>query len=396
MSGEEEGVLEESGYLRVDREKALAKLSQYMLPSPELFLLPWARAAAANGAAHLAVTGEKELSVAFDGPPLPRGGLRDPYAALIAGSGDARLRQLAIGLLCCLATSPSSVLVESGPADKRFRLKVLNAREEVLEDAPPGGAGTLIRAAWALPSRERAAAAKAALRGALQMAPAGFLVDGQRAALAGGISWPWVRFEEAGTRVLMRASFGDGGGTPSLTLCHHGVAVEEQLSGLKTAPVQAWVDDPAFSLNASQSAVVKDAAHEKALAAAEQGCRRLAHEALDLAAARPVLGESRRELLSWLRAAASRHVWEKAPDPPWDRLRAAPVFEDCLGGELSVADMEAGFKASRSLPWSRRRTSVRLPWRVVYCGDERDVVGVRAMFGPDAVDVTRLVEGLPE
>lgn len=395
MSGDDEGVLAERGFLRVDREKALEKLSQYSLPSPELFLLPWARAAAANGAGHFAVIGSADLQVTFTGPPLSRADLRDPYATLFAGGQDPRMRHVALGLLAVLPTNPSEVVIESGPRERRLRLRVKNVREEALEDAPPGEAWTVVNMRWARPDPLRARSAKAALAEAMVMAPPCYTVDGSSFAPKPDASGAWEVFEREGTRVLLRAlpSTRD---SSRLTLCSWGVAVETAGEDLGFASVWAWADDPAFSLNASQSGVVRDERFEAAMGVLRDGCRRLVSRALEGLEQHPVLARAQTpeegDLRAWLLETAVRHKDAAAGDPVVERLLAAPILHDLAGRPLSVRALAEVARKEGQLLWSESDWSGgRLPWTVVRCSERcADALGRLGR----AVRVTRLLEGL--
>jgi hypothetical protein len=110
----------ESGTFRVDRARALEKLSRYQLPDPRHFVRPWLRAAVLQGASRIAVSGEEGRAVlSFDGKPLEARLLEDPFSHLLEeseASAHEAGRMLAVGLLACLRLSPAEVELRSGGA----------------------------------------------------------------------------------------------------------------------------------------------------------------------------------------------------------------------------------------------------------------------------------------
>jgi hypothetical protein len=129
----ETGTLVGSGTFKVDRWRALEKLKDFQLPDPTKFLLPWVRCAVASGASYIKVRydqgGESSLgrlTMQFDGRPFTARELEDPYGCLFEESSpdNARNRNLAIGILCVLRSDPGSVAVRSGAGAGRLHLRI--------------------------------------------------------------------------------------------------------------------------------------------------------------------------------------------------------------------------------------------------------------------------------
>ncbi|MDE2292631.1 MAG: hypothetical protein KGL53_11165, partial [Elusimicrobia bacterium] len=120
----------ESGSLRVDRPRALEKLRRYQLGDPRRGVLFWLRCACAAGAKFVNVEpGPNTLVLTFDGRPLARADLRDPYGALFVEDAEPRGRQLALGMLWAMRLEPSSLELESGEEGRRLRLSARGLAE---------------------------------------------------------------------------------------------------------------------------------------------------------------------------------------------------------------------------------------------------------------------------
>lgn len=114
--GEETGELVESGSFRVDRARALEKLSTFRRRDVGCVML-FARAAAASGAKELAVErGTRSVVFRFDGAPFARRELADPFGVLFdeSGGGDARRRWLALAMIHAWRPSLKKLTVASG------------------------------------------------------------------------------------------------------------------------------------------------------------------------------------------------------------------------------------------------------------------------------------------
>lgn len=380
---EDLGVLTERGFLRVDRAKALEKLATFGFESPDSFLLAWARAAAASGAVVFEADAGDGIRLSFDGAPFSRACMNDPYSALFEECSRAPGRQLALGLLACLRTGPESVVVESGPPGHRLRLVVKGLGDDVLE-AAAGDGRTSIQVRWGAGGEDRSRASLNVLAAALDFSRK-YRVSGISASPPPG---PVHRFKSGEAQVTVCPRFGR---TPfsEVVLCHHAVRVQSIESLLPPAPVRAWVDDPRFTLNASQSVVVEDDVLRAAFDAAVRGSLELVGIASAAVAAPDSPGpESGRR---WLRIAVGL-CKDASGEGALGSLRGAPLFDDAGGGRLSIDDIAAHYEGVGRILFSRKPAAGPLPWPVVLCPDEEGPSALEGRFGRSVVDVTGLVE----
>lgn len=395
-----EGEFRGSGYFRVDRAKAVEKLSAFQLEQGEQFLLPLARCAAAAGAQVLEVRGVARLEARFTGTPFTREELADPYGALFVEDPDPRRHQLAVFLLGVLRTRPSEVAVASGNGVARFRVRVSGLDGETVEPDEHQDVGTTVRVSWgAIRGFKRIGAAKAAAREAWVMTPQGFKVDGAR---------PWAMVSE---RRLLRNEERNGlklrleppeGSVTSITFCSFGVAVETIETLLPEGQIRAWVNDDSFSLTTSQSAVVEDVRRQKALDAVGAAAANFLPEAARMFSA--ALPEGRAvsgapawaaEACAWFSDTMRRAAAEgrKAPDILWE----TPFLTDASGRALSPATLKSGLATGGQAAYSTFRSfGSRLPRPVAYCPDKGDRALLEALFPGSLLDATQLIESLTQ
>lgn len=307
MATEGKEVLVGSGTFLVDRARGLEKLMRFALPDPAWGVLSLLRFAAASGAERFSVErGTKgELSVRFGGTPPTREQLERPYDALFAKAarGEARGRDLAVGLLSLLRLEPAHILVRAGHGAERLQLRLNRADPEAVEAAHDAERDTLVRF---YPGPRTPAGAWSGLAEAFDrrcaMADLELSLDGERRALRPP--------ERQDGRPLRGPDVRGWVGVPErflpesrLALYRHGVFITEVAVDLETAPVVGRVDCPSFRLNASQTAVVRDPAFRKALAAAAEAAGAL----VDEAAARQA--ERAPQLTLLLRGLGLRGLW---------------------------------------------------------------------------------------
>ncbi|MBI5596108.1 MAG: hypothetical protein HY928_08480 [Elusimicrobia bacterium] len=399
----EGGVFKEAGFFRVDRERALEKLALFAMPRGELFLLPLVRCAAASGAGTLSLKRSAgALELRFDGEPLARAALSDPYGALLNEDGGRPARHLAVGLLTAWRTRPARVLVESGLGAERLRLRALSVREEAVEPAAPGARDTVVRVEWPLwRSWKPARAALATARQACPMVPRGFYAEGSSLKPAAG-DWPeqsdFAAGDARGTLRLPEA----GASKSTVTFCLDGVAVETVQTWLPWAQVHAWVEDPGLRLNASQSGVVEDERRRAALDAVTAASKEFLLEAArDLAKARPpgsVAGSDWGRFArakDWLREACARLLVKEpgadSADPLLSALWDAPVLLDVCYKPLTLAELRAPGGAA----WSRSACpGEHPPGRIAWCPDAGSRALLKARSGADLRDMSELIESL--
>lgn len=141
----------ESGSFRIDRRKALKKLMGFQLAEPERFLLSWIRLAAAGGAEKISLMPlTKGLELRFDGAPLPKSALRDPYRVFFDSEAarPPRLSHLAVGMLGAWRLEPAMIHIRSGKAPRRFRLKAASLTEQSLDELREKDRDTVMRVWW--------------------------------------------------------------------------------------------------------------------------------------------------------------------------------------------------------------------------------------------------------
>lgn len=396
----EAGEFREAGYFRIDRAKALEKLSAFQLERGEQFLNPLARCAAAAEARILRVTGRTKLQVSFDGVPFTRSELEDPYGALFVEGADPRRLHFAAFLLGALRTRPKEVRVSSGHGAERYLLRASGLEGESVVPDDGRDVGTVVHVGWGGLGwlKGVASPAKRAARDAWVLTPPGFTVDGAP---------PWekpgpgrlVSLEKMGGLTLRLEPPVDPAET-RITFCSLGVAVETISTLLPDVQVRAWVNDDAFALTASHSAVVEDVRRQKALdavasAAAEflpETARRLAAALPEgrSASAGPAWTDAAR---AWFAATVRRLAGERRAVPP--ALWEAPFLTDASGRALSLAGARRGKTPYGKLAFSTARApGVRLPAPVAYCPRPDDRALLESVFPGALHDATQLVESL--
>jgi len=314
---EDEGVFVGSGSFLVDRKQALDKLMRFQLPNPAAFALAWARCASAGGASGFAVSsGGGVLTATFDGRPFTKAELEDPYRCLFEKRTPEtdRNRQLAVGLLSVLRLKPQSIRISSGSGPERRTLAVESLEEERFID-PEDGDHSVLVVSW--PSLEHGPAREAAdlVKAGCVLSPLEISVDGavlpawtesaeERSYFEDGVSRGWV--------AVPRSPADES----ELELCWHGTVIERVTLKLPLIQVRGAINDDAFTLNASQAGVVRDARYEAAL-------KRLAEPAQAL-------------VLSTARALSASPVGPLLQDP-YFRRRWRETMEEGREAEASTA-----------------------------------------------------------
>lgn len=390
-----------SGHFRIDRARALKTLSAFQLENGAEFLLPLARCAAAAEARSLAVKGRTALKATFDGTVFTRDELADPYGALFVEGSDPRRRHFAAFLLGALRTKPRDIEVVSGRPESRVRLLTSSIHEESVKPGGDDGWGTTVRVRWGPVGWFRyAAAAKSAARRAWVMTPEDFTVDRRRPGEHPSGS-NLVRRQDAGGLRLHLAPSKDPAET-EVTFCSFGVAVETIKTLLPGAQVRAWVNDDAFTLTASQSAVVEDARRQKALdAVGAAAAKFLPETARKLAEALPE-GRSAsggpvwtQEARAWFAASVTRLASEKrtVPTALWD----APFLIDVSGRALSLDGLRRGRPVGSGVAFSTVASKgLRPPVPVAHCPRREDRALLESVFPGSLHDATQLIESLAE
>lgn len=269
------------GSLRIDRDRALEKLARFQTADPGLFVREWLRCAVASGATRIELDRTFfGLELRFDGKPLDREQLQDPYGCLFDSPGpgaDGRARSFASGLLSALQLGPTDLVVSSGRGADRCALRIGASAGTGAPDPAPG-TQTVVRVSWRRlvgpdvgEFIERAGAS-------FGLSTARLVVDGTAARARGRKTFSDDRGRIRGAFDAPRPEPG-----PShVSLYKHGVLVgttEWEFAGV-VADAELRCD--AFTLDASRAAVVRDRKfHEalEALAGAVAGASRRAARA---------------------------------------------------------------------------------------------------------------------
>lgn len=255
------GELVETGSFRVDRSRALEKLSRFQLPDPALFLLPWVRWAVASGASEIAFRRQgASLEMRFDGAPLGLRELKDPYRYIFE-PGDqrgTRCRQLALGILNSLRLKPRLVRISSGEGGARATLRLTSFADQEAEEARDGGTHTVAEVRWDGLSVGPARKALVYLKAHCRACPIRISIDGVE--VPRSLPAPareGLDFAEGRRRG--RISVPDAPPESSLLEVHVlGVLAGTAQFSLPLVQVAGWVNDDSLALNASQTGVVRD------------------------------------------------------------------------------------------------------------------------------------------
>lgn len=369
---EEEGVFVGSGSFLIDRSRALDKLMRFQLPNPSAFALAWARCAAAGGASHFTVVADGgTLTATFDGRPLTKAELEDPYRCLFENrtAESDRNRQLAVGLLSVLRLKPDALRITSGNATKRVCLNVESLEKEEFTDAGEGE-GTVVEVSWTDIGNANA-------RLAADMVRAGCVLSALEVSVNGTALPAWTEsaeerqyFQGDATRgwvAVPREATDDS----ELDLYWHGTLIEKVTMKLPLVQIRGAVNDDAFTLNASQSGVVRDARFDAALKRLAEPSRQLILATARSLAAAPV-GPT-------LRDSYYRRKWRETLEEgrendynrPFDTVVNAAQVLWTMASTLDVPAKEAAVTGrAQAVRWMRRLCAKRLRPRSQASKDE--------------------------
>lgn len=337
-----------SGSFRVDRERALEKLMRFQMPDPNLFLLPWLRAAVASGASGVWIAHDPEgLEFSFDGAGWTAGELADPYRWLFAeedeARGRARNRELAIGILTALRLTPApgaiAIQFQDGSSAKVLRIESL--RREKLVEIPPGAIPEDLADARGIRIRIRL------LRSGRYDAALGHLEKGCRHAglrvFADGAPLleksdpPRKEFEEPVSEgpLTGRCWFSPRALAESrIEWVVLGTTVAVEKATLPGVQVSATLRHDGLAMTASRTGIARDAAYHACLAALARGAESLLRRAqADLEFHAPSLFRA-------LRSAEYRREWM-----PWEEQTTG---ESVLSGLLDMKDFAGDILPRRS------------------------------------------------
>lgn len=267
----DEGELVERGGFRVDRARALEKLSRFQLGDPSFGPFFWVRCAVASGAARFELDpGLASFTLRFDGRPFEREDFRDPYGALFEEGPAPRARHLAYGLLWAYRLSPSAVSLVSGPAGGRFEFNAVGPASETLKDVAGGGGDTVLTVSglWKNSVARPWSPQPESLDGRLGTCVAVVRSKGREAKRSVGAAG-WTRFPLVGDAwALMRPATVQTNRRSSAVVHVDGVAAGRFDYPARSIPTEALIEAPDLQLDASQTQAVRDARLDELLDAA--------------------------------------------------------------------------------------------------------------------------------
>ncbi|MBI4346127.1 MAG: hypothetical protein HY553_04690 [Elusimicrobia bacterium] len=268
-----------SGGFRVDRSRALEKLSAFQLDDAHKALLALIRCATASGAARIRLARKPRLELAFDGRPLTAAELEDPFAALFAeeGHGDVRSRQLALGILAMLPAAGALELTGGAAAGRRRLLIPSPASFATVDLKDDPSSETRLTFALGAP---RALGDSSRLETDCWASRIPIYVDGRELPRGLAPDHPGVAFDEKGRYGWV--SVPQAPAAPSLLRLHVlGTRIADgELPG-NTIPVAGYVNGDDFALDAGQAKVVRNDALAEAGAAVERAAERLLGETVE-------------------------------------------------------------------------------------------------------------------
>lgn len=274
----------ESGSFRVDRARAIEKLSAFRSPGmgPVLF---WTRLAAAAGAQSVRLTSRcREIELRFDGLPLPARALRDPFSALFDQEcrSTAQERFFALGIVHAWRPALAGLTVCSGRGGDRLRLDSPALGQETVSLADDGDGATVIRLSlkgedpgfWLHPIPARSLACRPLSQLWAPCPVERFEGDRLVGRVARGPAKPGeLAFDEDG--VVGHLSIPDDpSGRARVDVYHYGVLVGTEVFRRVSPPIVGKVDDRGLSLSADSTSIVRN----ERLARLERGLHRRAHE----------------------------------------------------------------------------------------------------------------------
>lgn len=339
----EHGELVSSGGFRVDRSRALEKLSAFQLEDGHKALLALVRCAVASKATQVRIERDGGWRLSFDGAPLSKPELDDPFAALFAEdpATESRSRQLAVGLLGLMGVSREPVDLSGGDGPERRHLKVADpASWAIVADAADQRVETTLRFAGGFVDRARLAADCLA-------SPIAVYLGETELRRARRPDEPGVYFEEAGRYGWVSVP-AEPSAASKVGLHVLGTRIAEGEVPTGGISAEGYVNDDAFALDASQSSIVRNERYEATGEIVGKAARRLVAETIArLQRDLPTTGR----LVVWPFFAAA---WRQAVQRP----RQAPYFEDGLFGSAVLlvqramgADMAAVRQALAGLRW---------------------------------------------
>jgi len=276
VSAQGEAVLVDEGSFRIDRKRTLAKLMRYQLPDPAMFVLVLVRCAAAGGASFIRFRAAKgELEAVFDGKAFSPGELNYPYASLFkrASWKTRRNRELAVAVLAMFRLEPLVITVRSGEGDHRLVLTLRSLESEILQPAVDASSENIVSIVgdpggpeiWT-PEMKRLLDTRCAL------SAIDIKVNGEPVKTGRLLESLSVDFNEDGVRGWV--SLPESSAVQSVFQAfRYGVSVGYVSAQMPLAQVSGCVNSDRFTLNASQTGIVRNARFKKALKVVERAAR---------------------------------------------------------------------------------------------------------------------------
>ncbi|MBI4350880.1 MAG: hypothetical protein HY550_05540 [Elusimicrobia bacterium] len=261
-----------SGTFVVDKQRALDKLMRFQLPDPETCLLPIMRCALAGKASGVSIKelSEGGLEIAFDGAPLSRERLEDPYSALFEtrSAANSAARHLATGLLCALRLNPKMITVGAGAPGARFRLRIDELGKEQVQPSEGPGDGTVVKLLWlgvVSPFRNRNLLSH--VRWRCYSSPVPVLINNADIPRGGTEAGSQaIHFEEGALHGFISVPKWPAAAS-RLTVSVNNVMLDTPLTvKLPFLPVTGYLNNDDFTMNISQTWVVNNSRCSKAVA----------------------------------------------------------------------------------------------------------------------------------
>lgn len=332
--------LVERGSFRVDRARALEKLSRFQLGDPAFGPCFWVRCAVASGAENVDFDpGLVSFTLSFDGRPFSRDELQDPYAALFTEGASSRARHLAYGLLWAFRLEPSRVTLVSGHPGDRFEFSAEGPAAESVR-AVQGGGGTFLTVSglWKSAAARPWSPDPEFFAARLGACPARVRLKGRD--VPRPLDLPgWSRFElPGGAWALMRPSTVQTNRRSSAVVHVDGVAAGRFDYPARSIPSECLLEAPGLPLDASQTQAVRDAALDELLSAAAGRERALLEPLLAEGASLESLhAEAIRASCRLLLADAALDCQDRMLAALWN----APLYRYTWGGPHSLLEVVA-------------------------------------------------------
>lgn len=385
-------VLDRSASFSLAMDKAREKLQRFQLTDPRFYITQLIQAFIASGAKNIKVRHDTELAaelsltgyrleIEFDGPGYQAYELENLYDYLFVSGRDRdkdRIRELAMGIVSCVALNPKEVRVRSGEREWQ-RLAEKAFKEETVKVPAQGnrfvisgpGAGTEVEL---LRSHCGCCAVELTLNGDTVATPSRNFM--------GMCPWPNFRFERGEIRGAAGLAYGEMSQS-SLVFLRYGVEIARKWEKRIHPPVSMVVDAPTLRKNASQTDLVEDQAYFDCISQLQMV---LVDFSTDLATRRipsynrhTVVGF----LLTFFEEWFSPHSLLNPDDEPEEvkRLLKVRLFTDIHGKMHSISQIRDYYQADGYLSFaSRRMPSVRTGDWVVLAPDEREAEVLRRLF----------------